>query len=904
MAKTHPVEFELDQRLRVWRRGLVVALTLRTGAWLLLALAIAAVYDLFLPLPENARFVIGLGLPLAALGCLLFKYFPIRRIGRREMAVIADTMLDDPHRSLLSAYELVQSGPSGFLKGKSIADAQLGFFDLPPVQCRPRRVLRAARLAVGAILAAVFLLMLLKPQAVPTLAARLLAPFADIPPYSMLDFQVSPSKPEVAYGGDIEVTARITGGKVNVPVRVLTRHEGETEESECFRGAENRFTQKIEKIARPVEFCFAAGSARSTWHKIRLLLEPRFSLARLTISPPAYTREPVREIVLGREEIKAVHGATASLSITSNRPLAGGEMKIKPLSPHGEEKSLSATPAGVHTVRFDWPMLEPATLQVRIRDVQGTESPAPLEIKQSVLPDDKPRLTLHEPGSHALATPRTLVPVSGGAQDDFGIRRVDFVRTLKGFRECPEELAVPKGDKTYEFQTRLDLSTLGVEPGEVIELYIEGRDENPSLTGIQTSDVSRIEIISEEEYGKMLVGRVSLDELLARFQKIQEQLDRARRALAGAQEAKEDKAGALEKSTGAVRDAADALGQLARDFPAFDMEMVMEKALAESAARARNAADRLGQLNPSQPDLDKQIESIRKQFDGESSELDGMLARRQELDSVGRLFEQAANFMQLVEQQRQLANWVDRMTLSGENDAGALASAAKLQDQLRELAGRLPGQMREAAEAIPDNTGYDKLKADAAEFATRLEQCEAPKNMGRASTAAQNTDAQGASRAARQAHEQLAALLPENSGNQFAGLCRGSCQQLFPQGHALGKTLGQCLAGMMARGRLGALGSGGPADDGYVTQGFSTLELPVFGPQRTRFTPPPRPVITSLGSIRDGLSKAPQLHSDNQAKIEKTGTGTTAAASISLQQIPEKYRSAVRKYFSNPPTPP
>ena len=903
--KTHPVEHELDQRLRVWRRGLAFALALRVGAWLLLALAVTALYDLFLPLPENARFIIGLGLPLSAIGVFLFKFVPIRRIGRREMAIIADTLLADPHRSLLSAYELIQSGPAGFLKGKAIADAQLGLFDLPVAGCRPRKVLRAAKIVTGAILGTVFLLILLKPQSVPTLAVRLLAPFADIPPYSALNFKISPAKAQAIYGGDLEVSAQITGGEVNVPVRVITRYEGETEESECFRGMENLFSQKLEKIVRPVEFCFAAGSARSTWHKVRLLLEPRFSLARLTISPPAYTHEAVREIVLGREEIRAIRGATASLSITSNRPLAGGEMKIKPLATHGEEKSLPATPTGVHTLRFDWPMLESATLQVQLRDVQGTAAPAPLEIKQTVLPDEKPRLTLHEPGAHSLATPRTLVPVSGSAQDDFGLRRVDFIRTLKGFRERPEELAVPKGDKAYKFHTQLDLATLGVEPGQVIELYIEGRDENPSLTGIQTSDVSRVEIISEEEYAKMLRERISLDELLARFQQIQEQLARVRQALASAQEAtKEGKPDALKKSTETVRDAASKLDKLSRDFPAFEIEQAMEKALGESATRTRTAAERLGQLQPSQPDVDKQIEAIRKQFDGETAELDGRLAQRPEIEAVGHLFEQAASFMQLVQQQRELANWIDRMALTGSSDAGALSAAAKLQDQLREVARQMPGQMRDASKAIPNGAGYDKLKADADAFAAQLEESEAQTSMARASTAAQNTDAQKAAQSARQAHEQLAALVPDASKNEFAEACNGSCQKLFPQGHSLGKTLGQCLGGMMSRARLGALGSGGPADDGYATQGFSGLELPVFGPQRSRITPPPRPVITSLGSIREGLSKTLQLNVDNQARIEKPGSDATGSASISLQQIPEKYRSAVRKYFSNPPAKP
>lgn len=900
MAANHPVEFELDQRLRVWRRGLVTALAIRTGAWLLLALALVAAYDLFLPLPETSRFILGLGLPAAAAVIFLIKYLPIRKIGRREMAVIADTMLADPRQSLLSAFELLQSGRGGFLQGKTVADAQMGFWKLPASNCRPRKVLRAAMVAAGVIMGVLFLLMLLKPQAVPTLLARLLAPFADIPPYSNLAFQVSPARPDVIYGGDLEVAAQITGGKIDGPVRVITRYEGEVEESECFRGNDNVFSQKLEKLVRPVEFCFATGNARSKWHTVNLLLEPRFSIARLSISSPDYTREPVREIMLGREEIKAVQGSTASLTITSNRPLASGEMKIKPLAPNGEEKTITATPAGVHTVRFEWPMRESATLEIQIRDVQGTAAPSPLEIKQIVLPDDKPRLVINEPGTHSLATPKTLVPVTGSARDDFGIRRVDFVRTLQGFRERPEELPVPKGDKVYEFQSQLDLAALGVTPGEVIEIYLEGRDENPSLAGIQTSDVSRIEIISEEEYGQMLRDRISLDELLARFEKIQEQLAKIRKSLTEAREAK-NKDEALKKSTESAEQAAETLQQLAKDFPAFDIEEQMQQPLAESAARAQTAADRLGQLSPSQPDLDSQLQAIQDQFDAEQSKLQEMLAEKKEIEPVGRVMEQAANFMQLVEQQRQLANWIDRMTLTNA-DADALASAARLQDQLRELTDKMPEQMREAAQNIPDGAGYDKLKADALDFAGQLQQSGASQSMGKASSAAQNTNAPGASQSAKQAHEQLAALLPQNEDNQFAGLCKGQCQGLFPAGSKSGKTLAQGLAGMMGRG--GTSGAGGPNDDGYATQGHTPLNLPVFGPQRTRLTPPPRPSITSLGSIRDGLSAAPQLNEENQASISKPAEEVTGAASISLQQIPEKYRSAVRKYFSSPPTKP
>jgi hypothetical protein len=913
MPANHPLENELDQRLRIWRRGLVAALAIRTGAWLLLALAFAAIYDLFLPLPSGARLALAIGLPGIALAVFLFKYLPIHRLGRREMAIIVDSMLADPRRSLLSAYEMLQSGRADFLHGKSVADAQLGFWELPAKNCRPRKALRAAMVAGGLIFGALLILTLLKPQAVPTLLARLVAPFADIPPYSPLVFKVHPENPDVIYGGDLEVEVSIDGGAVNGPVRVLTRYEGQIEESECFRGNDNYFSQKLEKVVRPVEFCFATGNARSKWYPVRLLLEPRFALTRLTVTAPAYAREPVREIMLGREDIKVLQGSMGSLTVTSNRPLAGGDLKIKSLAQDGEEKVVTGQVTGLHTVRFEWPMLESATLEVQIRDVQGTPAPAPLEIKQTVLPDGAPRLAITEPGAHSLATPKTLVPVVGSAQDDFGIRRVDFVRTLQGYRERPEELPVPKGDRKYEFQSKLDLAAIGVSPGEVIEIYLEGRDDNPTLSGIQTSDVARIEIITEEEYAEMLRNQITLDELLARFQKIQEELAKIREAMAEAREAKENKDEALKNAVEKARQAAENLQQLAKDFPAFDVEQQMESTLAESATRAQNAVDQMANLQASQANLDAQLDAIAKQFDQDQAPLEEMLSNEKELETVGRVMEQAADFLQLVEQQRQLANWIDRMAQQNPSDTEALESAARLQEQLREMAEKLPAQIREAADQIPDDSDYKKLKADAKEFANQLEKSGAQESMQNAESSARNTNAPGATQAAQKAHEQLSDLLPKDdkNENQFSSLCQGKCQSLFPQKSKMGKTLSQCLGAMMNRGKTGGFGEGGvgggggASDDGYASPGYSPLQLPVFGPQRTRITPPPgRPSVTSFGSMREGASSASQLDDKNQESISKPAEDATGAASISLQQIPEKYRSAVRKYFSQPTTKP
>jgi hypothetical protein len=82
---------------------------------------------------------------------------------------------------------------------------------------------------------------------------------------------------EVLYGGEIVVSTDIMGGKLDAPVRCLTRDpiSGRTEDSPAFREDAGRFSRKLEKVAAPVEVAFAVGRARSAWLPISVLMQPK-----------------------------------------------------------------------------------------------------------------------------------------------------------------------------------------------------------------------------------------------------------------------------------------------------------------------------------------------------------------------------------------------------------------------------------------------------------------------------------------------------------------------------------------------------------------------------------------------------------------------------------------------------
>ena len=69
--------------------------------------------------------------------------------------------------------------------------------------------------------------------------------------------------------------------------------------------------------------------------------------------------------------------------------------------------------------------------------------------------------------------------------------------------DLPAGVDIDPGLISCEISNRLDLAQLGVEPGDVLELMVEATDTNPDLTGIGASDIARVQIIGEDEYGEM-----------------------------------------------------------------------------------------------------------------------------------------------------------------------------------------------------------------------------------------------------------------------------------------------------------------------------------------------------------------------------------------------------------------
>jgi hypothetical protein len=177
--------------------------------------------------------------------------------------------------------------------------------------------------------------------------------------------------------------------------------------------------------------------------------------------------------------------------------------------------------------------------------------------------------------------------------------------------------------------------------------------------------------------------------------------------------------------------------------------------------------------------------------------------------------------------------------------------------------------------------------------------------MGKAVQAGENQEARQTLHWATLALEKLRELMSSECGGGFGGMCEGKLR--FKVSEELNKTLQQMLEAICQRlggggqeGQAGTAGGGigGDINDGYRTGGYSPLNIPALGPARTSF---PGPGEGGRGQSGKGGSGG----GHGEAKTTGTETmdpvpeGKPRGASLPIEQVPGKYRDAVKKYFGN-----
>lgn len=911
----------LMRRLRLWQLGLSLGVLMRWAGTLLMAGLAYALLDAFMALGDRTRVVTGLSLAVILVTVGLSWWLTVLRLRAGDMAQQADGLLGGRRQPVLTALELnavlgaEATAMQSFLVSRSRARALGELHRLPFRRTFPfDRLRRQGRtLAIQSAIAA--LVVLAYPKAARVLVARLAYPMRDIPPYSRYTFRVTPEAPSVVYGDDVELGVKITGHPVRKQVWFLVRHDGQLHRRACFQETDQQFAQRLEQVVSPVWFCFATGNARSPWQQIALQLQPEIATARVTLQSPAYAGRPPRSFFAGKEPIEGLPGSTLLLEVVSNRPLRDGVLRVAATETHPEEVEIAGRRVKPNTLQFEWPLQHSAPLEVELRDIQGTRMREPYRLRQTLLPDAPPQVALTEPGAFVLATPSIALPLRGEASDALGLQRVALVRTVVGFRDRSRPLALAPGARRHELSESLDLGRLGVEPGQVLEFYLEAADTNPSLLGVTASDISRVQIISDEEYAMMLRARSTLEEFGRRYAAIDEAMRQAREALrelrdrANAGADPQALAEAIEAAAKAGDKARELYEQLGTDFPIFDNEPRMSDLLKELAGKMREMSQGMRNLAAPYGNAAGVANSWLDALGAYDERFAGEMGTGETILSVARVMQMAMLFREAVMEQEMIVRALQRLQDDAEDERRAtrLRRLAERQTRNRERLARFASELT-ARLADVDAEAYAELVASSAAFLEALAGLGVEPEMTEAARLAANQDRSQAVIHAERALELLRSLLSKCQGDGGMGdMCQNrkpsfgvqdpaqsALQQMY---QALCMQFGQQQGGGTPGGMGpggGGIGGGDPRD-GYSTSGYSPLNLPIMGPSRS--------LVPGLGSGRGGEGQGAAgraggatTYTESESMSGESGR-RVGSETIPLESVPEKYRDAVRRFY-------
>lgn len=882
--------------------------------------------DLALALPKMARIILGIGVILLSLAALIYSSRLLLKSGSAESALSADSQTSSSRRLISSASSLPEDSSSPlqeFLSNRLREEARGELENIKTSERLPLKHLKST----GFILAGLFLLLicflLLNFRATSTTMARLLNPTADIAPWSPLVFTLTPEDSSVIYGDDLSVQAAITGGEIKHPVECLIRDPktGEIKSLSPLRDSKGRHVRTFKEVVEPFEISFSTGKARSAWKSIDVLLQPLLLTVEAETTPPAYTRkEPLRWEVKGTE-LKTLRGSLVKLIISSNRPLSGGSLTIT--QDDGRSQSATTKISGVPVegnnkqCLFTWEATHSGILKAEVRDILGTACKSPLELTFLSEEDASPTLQLTSPSNYIQATPDAELKLEGYAEDDHGLRKVNLVRALVGLRDRPEELVNSINDADFYFNQDLKLKELGVDPGQSLELYLEGYDHNPNLMGVSTSDIVKVDIISHEDYAQRLRYETTLKQFMARYKAVAKEMKKVRDSLDKLEELSSE--GTLEEFQEALKESKDAhesakklLDKISEDFQAFDHEADLKAAADEVADALEQNIAHIENFNPEMTRGDYE-QVLRQMQNAVGSPMDSMQTVLEDADllqQVGEVLEKAAEFNRLVESQRSLVTRLSTIAkevyLGNTQNTAQLKPLALTQERNREALENLTEELAETIKDFPEELAEMKRGTEA--FLEKYESLDIPSAMNRASSAARDGQSNTSAKAAILALELMEQLMEE--GDNFGEMCQGNMPGSCTGGacEGLGSTMSQLLESLIAqalsRNGMGSKpGSGsspgggvGMSPSGFATQGFER-QIPVFGPDRLAFE---SSVKSQSGEGGENGStpkkKENAVAESNSVRPDEHRDASTA--DTPEFKVPEKYRQALKVYFT------
>jgi len=830
------VNFQVLQHVRGrFARWLALRVSL-TAAGVGAALALAAVLaDAALDLPEALR-AAGpwlLGATLMALlgaGCWEWRRLTESRLAR--LCEQADAALGN---RLINAVQLGErraaDGTEEFFRRAAV---ELGRQSSKSLDAWPvvRSGLKRAGVLLGGALLAWVILLVADFDLADVVLPRFLDAHGDHPPYSRLRIKVTSDRAEVLYGGQVEVRA-VTHGRPVEKLWLVARSGTNETRTIMFLAPDKSFFQTLVNLREPTEYFVTDGTARSRHFPVGIRYTPQITMVEVATTFPQYTGKPPHSGKLSDEPQALPEGTRVAFRVASNRPLKSGTLELTPVL-GGKPVHIPLLPETQNTVVTGaFTLGQAVVFDLSVRDVQDLDCAETRRGRFNLLPDRPPRLFVLEPGRDAVATPDVRVPVRVQAVDDYAVARVVWLRSHNRSIERPFDLplVLKNGPQSVEASGALDLSKLGVRPGDVIEYYFEAADNYPAGPNVTFSRPFRLQIISQEEYENVLRQAAARKALFEPYFKLDAWMrrlaERSRNAAAQAERADPAARAATEDLAKELAKYDEALGRLLQDPAMFDVENSFRATLAGQQSKLGEISDKLktafaGGGTPDAKTLKAMSDELSELAKTQEEQVE---QPAQQIAAVVRVVARADTFVKLAQQQAALAQmlrrFADRTNALTRLEQMEVQELTHQQQRVGEGLHELLGELPELLAKVPADAEYDPLRDDVNRFTRAVADAKIEELLTGAARALEEPDTMTGHALAQTAAEEMDKLIGRCNG--LPGQAQQCSTALFQPKltqPGLGDTLQQIMAALKT-------GNGQGGRDGY---GLFNEDVALYGP--------------------------------------------------------------------------
>ena len=386
-----------------------------------------------------------------------------------------------------------------------VDDAAVATADLRMADCLDWRSVRR----IGAA-AAVVLFVIVAYATLPVWAlserfgsglSRIMAPWANIPPYTATridESDVSPGDTRFPEGAAVPIEATVTGDYVPSEAWLVRRGDGaERWRRTAMRpqeSADGAFKFSVLEADTSFDYYIASGDGRSRTFHVEIVPRPRVEKLDLAFTLPAYTGLARRRTADADGELAGIAGTKVEYELKSTKPLNEASLvtdakQIIPLT-KGKDNTVWKGSFTIHAkdaklaVSVGQFVTAPARYQVRLLDTDGYENGDPLWHSISLAKDQAPSVAITSPGRDLQSKPDETITLKVVAKDDYGIGQARLVWRVNDEESLRELATFSPGKKALDLSKEFEwkLAEAGLKGGDIVQYWAEASDKN-DITG-------------------------------------------------------------------------------------------------------------------------------------------------------------------------------------------------------------------------------------------------------------------------------------------------------------------------------------------------------------------------------------------------------------------------------------